>query len=631
MKKEKNIQDEDKKNIEVIETENFEVSKTGSLADDLMQFENINDIKIENREVPDIEVQEIYIRETGNYLNLQENFINIPIEMIYFPFFTPQKQNKRINFKYTFEDLGVTMYSTLIPKDKKDKVFQPSIFEEKIYTFLISMYQEKTNQKIDDSEVAIEFEISDFIVNFLGNKMNRAYYAKVEQALKNLKNTIYQFEISNHTKFGKNKFEDSSFQLLNYQKLKVGKKTFYRVVLNKNIVNKIKSKRYIKYNTKNLLEIMIKDPIASRIYKYISKIRYKNNKGEINVRTLAAIIPLKIEQRVERIVKNGVKEYYLNRMKPVLTRILKAFEVLLELKYLLSFEEIYKKAENTYYIAYVFNKERDGDCHVSEFVKKTDKNIVKENLDGVEEIIDVDADIEYQDNIEYLINKAKENPKISMKWNAWVDKKIQKILNEDGEEMLKRVLNILIHMDKNIEIGLPNYISGILKNIGGKGSKKVNNINMTIFENVSKGKGLKSKNQIKQARKKGMEKISNIKEIMIENNFLEDKLEDKTLLLEKKAEVKNEKLDNVDEKIYNIEESNLEKLLSFFDEETRNTIEEKALENIKKEIDNSNIDVILNVKKFSKTMYYKMIGTSIMKILKSEYSEVLENINKNDK
>ena len=413
--------------------------------------------------------------------------------------------------------------------------------------------------------------------------------------------------------------------------MKVGKKIFYRVVLNKNIVNKIKSKRYIKYNTKNLLEIMVKDPIASRIYKYISKIRYKNNKGEINVRTLAAIIPLKMEQRVEKIIKNGVKEYYLNRMKPVLTRILKAFDVLLELKYIVSFEEIYNKEEKTYYIAYVFNKERDGDCHMSEFIKKNEKNIVKENIDGVEEVIDLNADIDYQDNIEYLINKAKENPKIAPKWNAWVDKKIKKILTEDGEEMLKRILNILIHMDKNIEIGLPNYISGILKNIGGKGSKKANNINMTIFENVSKGKGLKSKNQIKQARKKGMEKISNIKEIMIENNFLEDKLEDKTSLLEKKAEVKNEKLDNVDEKIYNIEESNLEKLLSFFDEETRNTIEEKALENIKKEIDNSNIDVILNVKKFSKTMYYKMIGTSIMKILKSEYSEVLENINKNDK
>ena len=632
MKKEKNLEDKDKEIVEIIETENFEVSKTGSLKDDLMHFEKIGDIKVENLEVPEIEVQEIYIRETGNYLNLQENFINIPIEMIYFPFFTPQKQNKRINFKYTFEDLGVTMYSTLIPKDKKDKVFQPSIFEEKIYTFLISMYQEKTSQKIDDTEVAIEFEISDFIVNFLGNKMNRAYYAKVEQALKNLKNTIYQFEISNHTKFGKNKFEDSSFQLLNYQKLKVGKKIYYRVVLNKNIVNKIKSKRYIKYNTKNLLEIMIKDPIASRIYKYISKIRYKNNKGEINVRTLAAIIPLKIEQRVERIIKNGVKEYYLNRMKPVLTRILKAFEVLLDLKYLLSFEETYKKDENTYYITYVFNKERDGDCHVSEFVKKTDKNIVKENIDGVEEIIDVDADIDYQDNIEYLINKAKENPKISVKWNAWVDKKIQKILNEDGEEMLKRVLNILIHMDKNIEIGLPNYISGILKNIGGKGSKKVNNINLTIFENVSKGKGLKNKGQIKQARKKVMEKISNFKEIISENNFLENKIEVKTesLLSEEKNTkpklIINETIDNVDEKIYNIEEKNLDEILSKFDERTRDEIEEKALEKIKREIDNNNIDVILNVKKFSKTMYYKMIGATVMEILKNEFSEVLEKI-----
>ena len=41
MKKEKNIQDEEKKIVEVIETENFEVSKSGSLKDDLMQFENI--------------------------------------------------------------------------------------------------------------------------------------------------------------------------------------------------------------------------------------------------------------------------------------------------------------------------------------------------------------------------------------------------------------------------------------------------------------------------------------------------------------------------------------------------------------------------------------------------------------
>ena len=76
---------------------------------------------------------------------------------------------------------------------------------------------------------------------------------------------------------------------------------------------------------------------------------------------------------------------------------------------------------------------------------------------------------------------------------------------------------------------------------------------------------------------------------------------------------------------------NLDEILSHFDEITRNEIEEKALEKIKKEIDNSNIDVILNVKKFSKTMYYKMIGATIMEILKSEYQEMLEDTNRNDK
>ena len=43
---------------------------------------------------------------------------------------------------------------------------------------------------------------------------------------------------------------------------------------------------------------------------------------------------------------------------------------------------------------------------MSEFIKKNEKNIVKENIDGVEEVIDLNADIDYQDNIEYLINKS---------------------------------------------------------------------------------------------------------------------------------------------------------------------------------------------------------------------------------
>ena len=612
MKKEKKINELE--DVEKIEIENFDISETGSLSDDLISFEKLNDIKIQSEELPDIEVQEIYIRETGNYLNLQENFINVPIEMISFPFFTPQKQNKRVNFKYTFEDLGVTMYSTLVPKSKKDKVFQPSILEEKIYTFLITMYQEELSKKKDnnDEEVAIEFEISDFIVKFLGNKMNRTYYSKVEQALKNLKNTIYQFEISNHTKFGRNKFEDSSFQLLNYQKLKNGKKIYYRVLLNKNIVNKIKSKRYIKYNTKNLLEIMIKDPIASRIYKYISMIRFEKNSDKINVRTLAAIIPLKIEQRVERKVKSGTKEYYLNRMKPVLLRILKAFEILLNLNYLTSFEEKYVKEEGTYYISYVFNKERDGDCHMSEFVKKKkEKKIVKEIIDGVEEIIDVNADIEYQDNVEYLIKKARENPKISEKWNKWVENKINKISEGYGDEILKRILTILIHLDKNIEKSLPSYIDGILKNL--RTAQKTPKIrNMTVMENVNKGKGLKNKAQINQARKKDMEKIKNIEEIRNESNLLE-KREKKLLIENKNSNENQEKNHIVENNILSVEE-----ILNAFDEETRNIIEEKAIELLKTETEN--VEVVLNAKKNSKNIYYRMMSSYIMRIIKKEYN-----------
>ena len=60
-------------------------------------------------------------------------------------------------------------------------------------------------------------------------------------------------------------------------------------------------------------------------------------------------------------------------------------------------------------------------------------------------------------------------------------------------------------------------------------------------------------------------------------------------------------------------------------------MQKKNFSLIKKEIDNNNIDVILNVKKFSKTMYYKMIGTTVMEILKSEYKEMLEDTKKNDK
>ncbi|OQY41253.1 MAG: hypothetical protein B6227_05730, partial [Fusobacteriia bacterium 4572_74] len=57
----------------------FNLNKTGSLLTDLTKV----DIKMS--ELPEIEVREVVIKETGNFLDLKENIINIPIEMIVFP------------------------------------------------------------------------------------------------------------------------------------------------------------------------------------------------------------------------------------------------------------------------------------------------------------------------------------------------------------------------------------------------------------------------------------------------------------------------------------------------------------------------------------------------------------------
>jgi hypothetical protein len=574
-------------NIDLIDE--FNLNKSGSLLTDLTKV----DIKM--NELPEIEVREVVIKETGNFLDLKENIINIPIEMIVFPFFTPQKQNKKINFKYSFEDLGVTMYCTLVAKNSEDKVYQPSIFEEKIYTYLISLYELK--KEINNTDEYIKFEISDFIVNFLGNKMNRNYYTKVAQALKNLKSTEYQFEVSNHSKLGNYQFEDEEFKLLTYQKLKVGTKVYYKVTLNKNIRNKIKDKRYIKYNSKALIEIMEKDPIASRIYKYISKIRYSKQEDSINIRTLAAIIPLKMEQETERINKTGEKRIYiLSRVKQVLKRIEKAFLLLEELGYMDYFNSEFIAEEDSYYINYRFNQDKDGTCHISSYLNGKEKQIgyknkwdainaakkakkektfmtkqkikdqLKEikNINGISEAeiiiekeeenktneINLSEDVrerlkDFSEELQSRMIKCKRNIFVSKSWNKRVDNKFKKIIREDGEEVAIDILNLLYkRLNSEIKSTLVQYINGILRNLRkmDRNARKSNKNNLTLFNQVIREKPLKSKKQLKKARKhlKNPE-ITNIKDV-IENLPKYDAMEDyyeldefEKLIIEEKA------------------------------------------------------------------------------------------------
>lgn len=587
-------------NFEILDS--FKISQSGSLVED------IRNVEIKLNTVPDIEVREVVIKETGNFLNLKENIINIPVEMIVFPFFTPQKQNKRVNFQYSFEDLGVTMYCTLVAKDNADKVFQPSTFEEKIYTYLISMYEIK--KEIEDSDEYIEFEISDFIVSFLGNKMNRTYYSKVEQALKNLKNTEYQFIVSNHTKLGKYKFEDEEFKLLTYQKLKKGKKIYYRVTLNKNIRQKIKDKRYIKYNSKSLLEILTKDPIAGRIYKYISKIRYESMDGRINLRTLAAIIPLKTEQVTERVNKNGeTKQYILCRVKQVLKRIEKAFDVLTEMGYIIKYNSDYVKEEDNYYINYIFNKEKDGECHVSSFLEnKSNKDMgrkrpaalaAKNNLDIEDaEVVDhgsiektskpetkhKEPAIEFPEAVMEKVQKAKRNIYVQRAWDRRTDNKIKKICREEGEGIAKEVLSILYkNLNGNIKTTLVQYINGILKNISADESSS-NKQNLTLFNNIVKEKGLKSKKKINQARRSVKKPvISSIKDIINDTDIPKDLM----------SEYNN------------------------YDEFEKLKIEEKALKICSQE-EGIDVNFLLTMKSKSKNIYLNTIKRYIERVIKDE-------------
>jgi hypothetical protein len=419
------------------------------------------------------------------------------------------------------------------------------------------MYEQK--REINDTDEYIEFEISDFICGFLGNKMNRAYYSKVEQSLKNLKNTEYQFVVSNHSKLGKYKFEDEEFKLLTYQKLKLGKKVFYRVTLNKNIRKKIKDKRYIKYNSKNLLEIIDKDVVASRIYKYISKIRYSKVEDEVPLKTLAAIIPLKTEQIVSRENKKGEKRRYrLSRVKQIKKRIEKAFNVLIKLGYIKSVKLYEKKGEII--VKYQFNTEKDNKCHVSSYIgnkkprveRVTYNETPEKNLEinEVEEAIVVNS----QDILKEKIKKAKQNVYISKLWNKRVDNKIKRLVKQKGEEFVIKILDILyIQVNYEIRTTLVQYINGIVNNLE-KNSDIVEEAlkvedNLKLFEQGNKSNEEKLENKKKELSdeeiKRIFESLDELDKVAVEKKALE--------ICEKREKVSIEfliKLKNQNQNIY---------------------------------------------------------------------------------
>ena len=290
-------------------------------------------------------------------------------------------------------------------------------------------------------------------------------------------------------------------------------------------------------------------------------------------------------------------------------RIEKAFDVLVEMGYIIKYNSDYIKEEDNYYIDYIFNKEKDGECHVSSFLEnKTGKDMgrkrpaslaAKNNLDIEEaEVVEYgsiektprpetkhkEPAIEFPGDVMEKVQKAKRNIYVQRAWDRRTDNKIKKICREEGEATAKEVLSILYkNLNGNIKTTLVQYINGILKNISADESSS-NKQNLTLFNNIVKEKGLKSKKKINQARRSVKKPvISSIKDIITDTDIPKD------LMAE-----------------YNS-----------YDEFEKLKIEEKALKICSQE-EGIDVNFLLTMKSKSKNIYLNTIKRYIERVIKDE-------------
>lgn len=445
---------------EKIEKEMFELDSLGGLEDSFKLIDGrLGEVDIIENKPIIFKTEKIELEGTGNFLNMYDKIYNIPLEFIVFPFFT--KSTRRVvNFEYHFKDLGLSMFSDLHSRKVEGKVIkQPSNLEENILEFVIGKYQELLGDGIDND--FIDLEIEDFICNYMGNKMHSAYYAKIEEALRNLKYTTYNFLISNHKKAGNFSFESKRFNLIDYEKGKKGKMVVYRIYPHENVIKKIKQKRFIKIKVEARNEIENIDSVALRIYQYLSMIRWGESTGEIRLELIAAVVPLKSFQTVKKKLKTGEeKEYKVSKLKQVLERVKTAFDVLVNLGYMKFYEVVIRDEDGKWNIYYEFG-EKEG--LLSTYLPDKNKNkIVKPEIEYVEKT--ENEEVVLSDYLKEQISYTKRNRYFASEYNIKVEKYIAEIALEYGEEKAREVLTIVYkNLNAKIKRSLVGYINKILE------------------------------------------------------------------------------------------------------------------------------------------------------------------------
>ncbi len=408
-----------------------------------------------------LETKIIKYEATGDPLEISS------MSHIVFPFFTSRVKNRDVNLEYHFKDMGVKFFSA-INSDEALNIKQPGTFEEKIYNFILQrtfeiydLEKEKLDKRELDEETTEEilkgiissleftFDIPE-LLDFLELKKNPTYYKKLEEALMNMKYTSYRFEKTNTSKFNKNffEFESFNFSLINYERLKEGRKNYYKVQPSNFILEKtLKNKQYLYFTKESRKVIGGISTAALRIYKYISMKRFDKVTGTLPIEALAVIIPYELYSMN---ISNG-KKYQKNKINEVTKKIVKNFDSLKDQGYIKDFQEIIDE-KGRLAIRYSFT-EKLG-LVTEHTTRMNTKKIEEGNFKG-----DVGV-------LEKHIVKAKRNIYASKAWNKRVDNKINKIAREQGEEYAIRVLKIVYdNLRENVKTTLVQYINGIMKNL----------------------------------------------------------------------------------------------------------------------------------------------------------------------
>ncbi len=432
-------------------------------------------VRIIKKDIEEIETKII------SYGQSDEKWEISSLDHISLPFFT-RKKNKKVNLVYHFADFGIKMHCNITSQEKDAQ--QPSEFEESIFEYVVQRAFEaykdeltsiESNEEFTDgtkeklkrniiNSIEITFSIDD-LLKHLGLLKSQSLYTKVEKALNNMKFTEYYFETENSKKAKQSNyiFETDTFKLINYQKLKEGRKTFYKIIPSSTLLQRaLQNKNYLYFTESSRRDISKHSRAALRIFRYIGKKRFSKVQDTSSLEALAMVVPYEVETKVTKKTKSGEKEYYTCRRKEIKARIEEHMNLLVSLGYLKKYKTIYH-GEKNYEFWYEFG-EKMGiiTTHTLKLEQKKQVQLVEEkNVTSKKSFIEKDTG-----RLKNEIDKAKRNIFISKTWNKRVDNKIKKIVVEDGEDYAVYILKTAYkNLKQDIRTTLVQYINGIMKNI----------------------------------------------------------------------------------------------------------------------------------------------------------------------